>query len=183
MTPSRREVLAAAGAGFVLLPFAKAADAAVHVDEAAISAETVAKLVRTSELANAALMRGDIDQYRVYIQTTGDFTLMAPFGGKPTRGYELTDERWEAVGRFFKNGDFEQEVVETYASSDLVVLVLIERSNVEVGGLSAQDWSLRVTLVYRRDGSQWLLAHRHADPLVKGVSLEQAAALTRGEMR
>ena len=183
MTPSRREVLAVAGASLVLVPFSKAADAAVRADEAAISGETVAKLVRRSELANAALMRGDVDQYRVYVQTTGDFTLMAPFGGKPTRGYELTDERWEAVGRFFKNGDFEQELIESYASSDLVVLVLIERSHVEVGGLSAQDWSLRVTLVYRRDGSQWLLAHRHADPLVKGVSLEQAAALTRGEMK
>ena len=92
----------------------------------------------------------------------------------------MTQERWEAMGRFFKNGSLKQEMVESYASSDMVVLVLIEHAHVEVGGLSAQDWSLRVTLVYRRDGSQWLLAHRHADPLVKGIGLEQAAALARG---
>ena len=56
-----------------------------------------------------------------------------------------------------------------------------KRSRVEVGGLPAQDWSLRVTLVYRREDAEWRLAHRHADPLVEGISLEQAAALARGE--
>jgi hypothetical protein len=37
-----------------------------------------------------------------------------------------------------------------------------------------------VTQVYRRDGSDWLLVHRHADPLVRAVGLEQAAVLARG---
>ena len=85
-----------------------------------------------------------------------------------------------ALGRFFRNGSFEQEVVETYGSPDMVVLAVIERANVEVGGLPAQDWALRVTLVYRREGDDWRLAHRHADPLAPGVTLEQAAALARG---
>jgi ketosteroid isomerase-like protein len=72
------------------------------------------------------------------------------------------------------------ELAESYASGDLVVLVLIERQHGEVGGLSDQDWSLRVTQIYRREGSKWLLVHRHADPLVHDISLEQAAALARG---
>ena len=84
------------------------------------------------------------------------------------------------MGRFFRNGTFEQEVVQSYASAEMVVIAVIERCHVEVGGLPAQEWPLRVTLVYRREGSEWRLAHRHADPLVKGVSLEQAAALARG---
>jgi hypothetical protein len=50
----------------------------------------------------------------------------------------------------------------------------------DVGGLPDQDWSLRVTQVYRREGSEWRLVHRHADPLVKGISVEQAAAIARG---
>ena len=56
-------------------------------------------------------------------------------------------------------------------------------TRVEVGGLPAQDWPLRVTLVYRRDGDEWRLAHRHADPLAAGISLEQAAAFARDEDR
>jgi ketosteroid isomerase-like protein len=49
-----------------------------------------------------------------------------------------------------------------------------------MGGLPDQDWSLRVTLVFRRDGSEWRQVHRHADPLVHGINLEQLVALARG---
>ncbi|HEY7687335.1 MAG TPA: DUF4440 domain-containing protein [Dongiaceae bacterium] len=143
--------------------------------------QTIADLLRRSAEGNAALMRGDIKTYHELIPHTDDFTLMAPFGGKPTRASELTPERIEAMGRFFKDGTFEQEVVQTYGSADMVVLAIIERCHVAVGGLPAQDWALRVTLVYRREGAEWRLAHRHADPLAAGVSLEQAAALARGK--
>ena len=61
-----------------------------------------------------------------------------------------------------------------------MVLVMIERQTAEVGGLPEQDWSLRVTEVYRKARSEWQLMHRHADPLVRNVKLEQAAALARG---
>ena len=105
---------------------------------------------------------------------------MSPFGGTPTRGSDLTDERWEAIGRFFRNGTFEQELVQSYASADMVVLAIIERCHVEAGGLPAQEWALRVTLVFRREGSEWGLAHRHADPLVGGITVEQAAAIAQG---
>jgi ketosteroid isomerase-like protein len=125
-------------------------------------------------------MRGDIDRYTALVRYTDDFTLMSPFGGTPTRGSELTSERMQALGRFFRNGSFAMEVVQAYGSADMVVLAIIERAHVEVGGLPAQDWALRVTLVYRREGSEWRLAHRHADPLVKSISLEEAAAIARG---
>jgi ketosteroid isomerase-like protein len=139
----------------------------------------VADLIERSAAANAALMRGDVEGYRALIPLTSDFTLMSPFGGAPTHGADMTGERWEAMGRFFRNGTLEQEVVQTYASADMVVLAVIERARVEVGGLPSQDWALRVTLVYRREGAEWRLAHRHADPLVAGISLEQAAVLAR----
>ena len=57
---------------------------------------------------------------------------------------------------------------------------MIERQHGEVGELPDQDWSLRVTQVYRRDGSGWRLVHRHADPLAHGLEFAQAAALARG---
>jgi ketosteroid isomerase-like protein len=139
----------------------------------------VPDLIQRSATANAALMRGDVDGYRALVVLTDDFTLMSPFGGAPTHGADMTGQRWEAMAKFFRNGTLEQEVVQTYSSADMVVLAVIERARVEVGGLPVQDWALRVTLVYRREGADWRLAHRHADPLVAGVSLEQAAALAR----
>ncbi|MCW5737041.1 MAG: nuclear transport factor 2 family protein [Enhydrobacter sp.] len=141
--------------------------------------QVIAGLIERSAAANAALMRGDIEAYRAAIVLADDFTLMSPFGGAPTLAREMSDDRWEAMGRFFRNGTLEQELVQAYGSPDMIVLVVIERAHVEVGTLPAQDWSLRVTLVYRRKAAGWQLAHRHADPLVKGISLEQSAALAR----
>jgi ketosteroid isomerase-like protein len=140
-----------------------------------------AVLIERSAEANAALMRGDVDRYRTLVPVSADFTLMSPFGGAPSHGATLTDERWEAMRRFFRNGTLRQELVQSYATADMIVLATIERAHVEVGGLPAQDWALRVTLVYRRARTGWQLVHRHADPLAGGVSVEQAAVLARGE--
>jgi ketosteroid isomerase-like protein len=144
---------------------------------------SIAELIERSARAHGALMRGDLETYRNLITLSDDFTLMAPFGGAPTFRADLTPERMEAMGRYFKNGTFEQELVQAYATPDMIVLAIIERQNVEVGGLPAQDWPLRVTLVYRRVGNDWQLAHRHADPLVLGIGLEQAASIALGKGR
>jgi ketosteroid isomerase-like protein len=175
MSPSRRSILAAAGAGLASFEItAVAGSSARHSDH------EVAGLIQRSADSNAALMRGDIERYLSLITLTTDFTLMSPFGGQPTHAAQLSPERMQDLGRFFRNGTFQQEVVQSYASADLVVLVTIERAHVEVGGLPAQQWALRVTLVYRREAGAWRLAHRHADPLATGISLERAAALARG---
>jgi ketosteroid isomerase-like protein len=141
--------------------------------------EDIANLTQRTAKAQTALVRGDIDGYIKLIEHTKDFVLMSPFGGKPTHGFDMSKRA--DIGRFFKNGTFEQEVVATYATNDLVVLVTIERVHVEVGGLPEQDWLLRVTHVFRREGTEWQLAHRHADPLANGISVEKAAALGRGD--
>lgn len=175
MTVSRRSFVAAAGSGAL---------AAATPHRAAASAATdIACLLDSSARANAALMKGDVRTYRGLVAYSDDFTLMTPFGGPPTYRRALTEERIDAMSHFFRNGTFAQDFVAGYAAPDLVVLVVIERTNVEVGGLPAQDWALRVTLVYRREQGQWLLAHRHADPLVPPVSVLLAAALARGEAR
>ena len=143
--------------------------------------EDVANLTQQVAEANTALVRGDIDGYLAMIEHAKDYTLMSPFGGPPTHGFDMT--RRAAMGQFFKAGTFDKELVATYATDDFVVLVTIERVRAEVGGLPVQDWSLRVTQAFRREGAEWQLVHRHADPLAHGISLEQAAALGRGGQR
>ena len=143
--------------------------------------EDIANLTRRSAEANTALIRGDIDAYLALIRHAKDYTLMAPFGGAPTRGFDMSSR--PAMAQFFKSGTLDQEVVATYATADLVVLVTIERVRAEVGGLPEQDWPLRVTQVFRREGAGWQLVHRHADPLLNCISLKQAAALARGDQR
>lgn len=174
MLQSRRTLLAAGSAG--LASFANAALAKPR--DGAATAQLIDDLVQRSETANAALLRGDINTYRGLITLSDDFTLMSPFGGIPSRG-AYTRERWEEIGRFFRNGTLRQELVQAYGSAEMVVLVVIEHCHGGIGGLPPQDWPLRVTLVYRREGSEWQLVHRHADPLAKGISLDQSATLAR----
>jgi ketosteroid isomerase-like protein len=135
---------------------------------------------RTAEAASA-LIRGDVRRYLTLIRHADDYTLMAPSGGEPRRGFDDSDQAVNALAEYFRgSGEAELEVFESYRSGDLVVLVAIERQHGEVGGLPDQDWSLRVTLVFRREDSEWRLVHRHADALVHPISMEQLSQLARG---
>ena len=145
-----------------------------------VTDEDLAELIQRTAEAAKAIIRGDLRTCFTLIRHGDDYTLMSPFGGEPTRGSDTSPERLAALERFFQNGEAELDVVQTYRSGDLVVLVVIERQHGEVGGLPDQDLSLRVTLVVRRHGSEWRQVHRHTDPLVHGISLEQLAALARG---
>ena len=145
-----------------------------------ITEDDLAALIKSTAEAASAYMRGDIRRYLALIKPAEDHTLMAPAGGELIRGRDDSDAAIEITSRYFQAGDADLEVVQTYASCDLVVMAAIERQHGEVGGLPDQDWALRVTLVFRREGSEWRQVHRHADPLVHGISLEQTSAIARG---
>jgi ketosteroid isomerase-like protein len=147
--------------------------------DATISGDELAELVRRTEDATGAFMRGDMDRYLALTPHARGFTLMNPFGGAPARYDDRTVSLKAAAGSF-KDGEARLELAHAHAWGDTVVLVMIERQHGRVGGLPDQDWSLRVTQIYRRDGSDWQLVHRHADPLVHAIELEHAAALARG---
>ena len=145
-----------------------------------ITDEELADLIRRVEDAAAAYFRGEVETYLTLIKHTDDYTLMAPYGGEVTRGFDASPERLEGMATFFQGSGATLEVAQSYTAGDMVVLVATERQHGTVGDLPEQDWSLRVTLVFRRDGSEWRLAHRHADPLVHEIRFEQVAALARG---
>jgi len=142
--------------------------------------QEIADLIMKTETRASAFMRGDMARWSGMTHIAEDFTLMQPFGGEASRGFKNSPERLAQLASYFRNGDAKVELVQSYASGDLAVLAVIERQHGEVGGMPDQDWSLRVTLVFRRQGAEWWLVHRHADPLVRHVGLETAAALARG---
>jgi len=144
-------------------------------------AELAALLERITEAAQA-LISGDIRGYVARIKHAHDYTLMSPYGGDTVRGFDDSDAALDALAQFFRGGEAQVEVVETYASGDLAVLVVVERQHGTIGDLPEQDWSLRVTWVFRRAAeSDWELVHRHADALVHGIDHERLGALARGE--
>ncbi len=148
--------------------------------QGSVSDEEMAELVRHVEAATSAYIRGDMSTYLTHISHADDSTLMQPTGGEPVHGFDGSDEANEARARMFRSGEADLVVFATYTSGDIVVLVVIERQHGEVASLPDQEWSLRVTLVFRRDESGWLLVHRHADPLVHEIGMHQLATLASG---
>ena len=146
-----------------------------------ITDDDLGKLVERVRAATAALMQGDVRRYFALVNQAPDYTLMPPTGGPTRHGPDSSPASVEALEEFFAGGgDADLELEQSYASGDLVVLVGVERQHGTIGGLPDQDWSLRVTLVFRREASDWRLVHRHADALVQPISMEQLSLLARG---
>jgi ketosteroid isomerase-like protein len=69
--------------------------------------------------------------------------------------------RWVA-GRF-TGGRAEVEHTVVAQSGDLAYTVGFERGPASVAGGPSKEMIIRVTHIYRRDGGNWSLVHRHAD--------------------
>jgi ketosteroid isomerase-like protein len=151
------------------------------MDNPNISDADLADLVQLVEDAAVAYIRGDVDTYLSLIVHADDYALMPPFGGDTVRGFDSSPDAIARTRAFFAGGDATVELEQSYVAGDLAVLVVVERQHGEVGGLPDQDWSLRVTLVFRRTASGWQMAHRHADPLVHPIDFERGAQLARGD--
>jgi len=137
-------------------------------------------LDRVREAARA-LIQGDVRRYFALVNEAPDFSLMPPTGGPTRLGPDSSPASVRALEEFFAgDGDADFELERSYASGDLVVLAGVERQHGTVGGLPEQDWSLRVTLVFRRERADWRLVHRHADALVHPIGMERLSLLARG---
>lgn len=146
-----------------------------------VTDQEVADLINRVAESASAIISGNIRRYVELIKHAEDYTLMAPLGGETRRGFDGSDEAIEAMEHYFQGGEAVVDLVQSYASGDLVVLVMIERQHGKISGLPDQDLSLRVTLVFRREASGWMLVHRHADPLVHSTDHNRLAALFQGE--
>src|SRR6185312_12469111 len=77
----------------------------------------VTELVRSVAEATSAYIRGDIQRYLTLIKHGDNYTLMAPYGGEPRRGFDVK-EALETTPRMFRGGEADLELAETYASGD-----------------------------------------------------------------
>jgi ketosteroid isomerase-like protein len=146
-----------------------------------ITEKDLAALVARWTEAAQLYIDGDLRAYAALARHADDYTLLPPYGGAARSGFDGSDDAVEWTARTFRGGRADLEVFQTYASGDLAVLVAVERQAGTVGDLPPQDWSLRITLVFRRDGTDWRLVHRHADPLVHAIGPELFAAVARGD--
>lgn len=143
--------------------------------------DVAAQLIARAEAGNEAFINGEMRRWHAIAGPIAeDFTLMQPLGGV-RRGFDGSDAHLDELARVFTSGEATFDLVHTYISADMAVLVFIERQRGVVAGLPEQDWSLRVTQVYRRRGGAWELTHRHADTLVENIGMARTAELARSD--
>ncbi len=111
-------------------------------------------------------LNGDPGPVLAVFSGHNDVTLCNPVG-PPRRGREDV-ERTTAEPSFHltdgKVSGFDE--VSRFVTGDLGYVVRIERGQAHLDG-SAEPvpYALRVTMIFRREGEAWKIAHRHADPI------------------
>jgi len=148
-----------------------------------VSDDELAGLVELMDEATDAYISGRTHHYFSLFDHPAEYSLMPPYGGETRTDMRRDEESIAEISRFFVSGEGRFDLQHAMRSGELAVLAGIERQHGQVSDLPEQDWSLRVTLVFRRVGDRWQLLHRHADPLVREVPFDHCAKLARGAFR
>lgn len=111
-------------------------------------------------------VKGDSRPVTEFFSRREDVTLANPLG-PPRRGPAAVDEAIAAGAANLTNGSVRHvEEVSRYSTPELGYVVQLERTQARLPG--SQDmtpFALRVTMIFRREGDTWKVAHRHADPI------------------
>jgi ketosteroid isomerase-like protein len=113
--------------------------------------------------AHRAFMKGDPESVKGIWSHQEDVSVANPFGGV-FRGWEQVAA---AVDRSVSSvddgvvGDF--EVIAKHVSTDLAYVVQLEHYTSRAKTGEQVPFSLRATMIFRREDGVWKLLHRHAD--------------------
>jgi len=131
-------------------------------------------VVEAYRLALVPFLRGDPGPVGELFSRREDVSLANPLG--PTRvGWAAVEKGIGEAAANFKRGSLRVEEVTRYTTADLGYVVQVERNDVELAGIEDMVViSLRVTMVFRREGETWKVAHRHADPITSARPISTA---------
>ncbi len=121
--------------------------------------------VEAFRLAQDSFLKGDPAPVLDLFSRRDDASLANPYG-PPHVGFANVAKATEAAAANFKAGSIRFEELSRFTTPDLGYVVELERIEVQVAGSDAMTpMSLRATMIFRREGDTWKVAHRHADPI------------------
>jgi ketosteroid isomerase-like protein len=132
--------------------------------------------------AETAIHNGDVEP-RMALWTRSDPVTLLGWARdghvQPGMGCVSQTFRWVA-SRFSDCTAYSFELLAAGASGDLAHTVGFERADLSVDGGPPQSTKLRVTHVYRREGGEWRIVHRHGDyvPLDSSATAEETPSGT-----
>jgi ketosteroid isomerase-like protein len=119
--------------------------------------------VEAFRVALQALLHGDADPVKKLWSRREDVTVANPFG-PPRRGREDVERAIEEAAASYSGGSRRFEEVSRYSTPDLGYVVQLEHTEAVLAGReAAAPFTLRVTMIFRREELGWKVAHRHAD--------------------
>ena len=128
---------------------------------------TLEHAIEENHQALGAFPAGDPEPLKALYSRREDVTLANPFG-PPARGWSDVASTMERAAEHYRGGratGFDH--VSLIETDELACLVEIERYEARILDASeVAPIALRVTTVFRREGGEWLIAHRHADTTV-----------------
>jgi ketosteroid isomerase-like protein len=113
-----------------------------------------------------AFMKGDPKPVTEFFSRHDDVTLANPLG-PPRLGPAEVDKAIADGAANLRDGSVQRvEEVSRYSTPDLGYVVQLERAEARLPGSDDMTpLALRVTMIFRREGDTWKVAHRHADPI------------------
>jgi ketosteroid isomerase-like protein len=124
--------------------------------------------------AETALHNGDAAPRKAMWARIDPVTLLG--AALSAIGWEEIESIFDQLEARFSNcASYEHELIAAGASGDLAYIVALEHTTASVSGSPSLPYTLRATTVFRREGGEWKVVHRHADP----VASENAAELVQ----
>jgi ketosteroid isomerase-like protein len=110
--------------------------------------------------------KGNPEPVKALYSHEADATLANPFG-PAVRGWDDVSRTLEYASSRFHDGEFVgADRIAEYATTDLVCILDLEHWRIRVGEREhVEPIELRVTTTLRREGDDWKIVHRHADPI------------------
>ena len=117
--------------------------------------------------ATVSFLNGDPEPAMELYSRRDDVTLANPLG-PPRRGpVDVAKAAAEAAAQVSDGSIRRIEEVSRYSTHELGYVVQIEHVQARFAGSgNMSPFALRATMIFRREGDTWKIAHRHADAIV-----------------
>jgi ketosteroid isomerase-like protein len=128
-------------------------------------AQPFATAIAKLHAAMAQVANGDVSAIKALYSHTDDATSFYGWGGYE-KGWNAVSARWDWAAQQFKGGTVSYQNVSTVVADTLAYVTDIETFKVRVDGMGQPtEWSNRVTHIFRLEGGEWRLVHRHGNRL------------------
>jgi ketosteroid isomerase-like protein len=136
------------------------------------AADDLDRVIERYHWAAGEFSRGNPDPVKDLYSDRDDVAIANPFFPL-TRGREQVVARLERSVRNFSDGEVGFQNVIKWVSEELACIVELEEWKAKVGGREdVTPFTLRVTTLFRAEGGEWKVVHRHADPITTEQSAE-----------